>query len=254
MEVALIQAPLQWENPKANRTYFGSRINSLKGSADLIVLPEMFTTGFTMKPQNIPPEEAGHTLEWMQEYASLADAALTGSLVFKEGAEYFNRLIFMFPDGNYEYYDKRHTFTLAGEDKVYQRGKERKILHYREFTFCLQICYDLRFPVWSRNTDDYDILLYVANWPDTRISAWDTLLRARAIENMSYVLGVNRVGTDANGLTYNGHSAVYDAMGKQMTFSEKDEILRVSLDKGALNQARESLKFLQDRDSFNFEL
>ncbi len=254
MEIALIQTSLQWENPEANRIHFQKCFDSLKGSEDLIVLPEMFTTGFTMRPEKIPSQEAGLTLEWMRECASRHNAALAGSLVFREGTQYFNRLIFMFPDGNYEYYDKRHTFTLAGEDKVYNRGTERKTVRYGDFTFCMQICYDLRFPVWSRNTDDYDVLLYVANWPDTRIAAWDTLLRARAIENMSYVLGVNRIGDDPNGLAYNGHSGVYDPLGNRLAFSENDEILTVRLEKGVLTDARESLKFLQDRDTFNLEL
>lgn len=254
MEVSLIQTPLQWENPEANRTHFQNRIDSLDGAADLIVLPEMFTTGFTMNPQNIPLEEADRTLDWMRQCAISAESALAGSLVFKEGGAFFNRLVFVFPNGGYEYYDKRHTFTLAGEDKVYQRGERRKILRYKEFTFCLQICYDLRFPVWSRNTEDYDVLLYVANWPDVRVGAWDTLLKARAIENMSYAIGVNRVGADPNGLTYNGHSAVYDAMGSRLVFSEADEILSATLEKDKLLQARKSLKFLQDRDRFNIEL
>ena len=254
MEVALIQAPLKWENPSANRDYFQGRLEALKDPVELVVLPEMFTTGFTMQPQNIPPQEAGRTLEWMQKYAKKLGAALTGSLIWPEGGTYRNRMLFVFPDGTHQYYDKRHTFTLAGEDKVYQRGRERKTVHYGDFKFCLQICYDLRFPVWARNTEDYDVLLYVANWPHTRIVAWDTLLRARAIENMSYVLGVNRVGEDSNGLNYIGHSAAYDPLGEEVVFSEKEEILRLTLKKKSLITARESLKFLQDRDSFTIEL
>jgi predicted amidohydrolase len=253
MHIALIQAPLEWENPEANRIYFSRQISSLNGAADLIVLPEMFTTGFTMSPDNVPVEEVARTLQWMRKNAVAAGSALAGSIVFHEEGAYFNRLIFMFPDGRFEYYDKRHTFTLAGEDKVYNRGRERKTVQYGGLTFSLQICYDLRFPVWSRNTEDYDVLLYVANWPNTRISAWDTLLSARAIENMSYVIGVNRVGTDHNGLTYNGHSAVYDPLGTQMAFSEQEAILRVTLDKSSVDQVRRSLKFLQDRDIFTLE-
>lgn len=254
MQVALVQTTLQWEDPRANRARFSRQVDSLQGAADLIVLPEMFTTGFTMTPGNIPSAEADRTLDWMRECAVRAGAALAGSLVFREAGAYFNRMVFMFPDGTYTHYDKRHTFTLAGEGEVYERGKERKTLEYGGFKFCLQICYDLRFPVWSRNTEDYDVLLYVANWPDTRISAWDTLLKARAIENMSYVVGVNRVGSDPNGLTYNGHSAVYDALGECLAFSEKEEILRVTLDKDHLLQTRRALKFLQDRDRFSLEL
>jgi predicted amidohydrolase len=254
MQVALLQSEIRWEDPEANRAHFGRKIASLEGSADLVVLPEMFTTGFTMQPENIPAREAGHTLEWMRELAAGGNFALTGSLVYPEAGGYYNRMVFMYPDGKYAFYDKRHTFTLAGEDKVYHRGKVRKTVAYGGFSFSLQICYDLRFPVWARNTDDYDVLLYVANWPDTRVAAWDTLLRARAIENMSYVVGVNRVGSDPNGLTYTGHSAVYDALGNRLAFSDEEGILRVTLEKEGLQQARRSLKFLQDRDRFSFEL
>ncbi|MGB5189593.1 nitrilase family protein [Robiginitalea sp.] len=253
MRVALIQTSLEWEDPVANRAHFGQLINTLDGGTDLIVLPEMFTTGFTMNPEHIPSEEAHLTLEWMREIVARTGSALAGSLIFPEAGKYFNRLVFMLPDGTYEYYDKRHTFTLAGEDKVYQRGAERKTVRYMGLTFSLQICYDLRFPVWSRNTTDYDVLLFVANWPDTRIGAWDTLLKARAIENMSYVLGVNRIGSDSNGLRYQGHSGVYDALGERLVFSDKEEILYATLDKNTVDQARTTLKFLQDRDAFTLE-
>jgi len=253
MRVALIQTSLKWENPEGNRRHFSHLIHTLDGDVDLIVLPEMFTTGFTMNPGQIPVEEAERTLDWMRENANRAGSALAGSLIFQEAGQYFNRLVFMFPDGKYEYYDKRHTFTLAGEDKVYQSGNKRKTVRFMGLTFSLQICYDLRFPVWSRNTVDYDVLLYVANWPHTRISAWDTLLRARAIENMSYVLGVNRVGSDDNGLRYPGHSAVYDALGERLVFSDREEILYATLDKESVEQARTTLKFLQDRDAFTLE-
>lgn len=253
MKVALIQTSLKWESPAVNRAHFGSLIHNLDRETDLIVLPEMFTTGFTMNPEHIPFEEAGHTLKWMRENTTRTGSALAGSFIFQERGQYFNRLVFMFPDGNYEYYDKRHTFTLAGEDKVYQRGNQRKTLQYKGLTFSLQICYDLRFPVWSRNTNDYDVLIYVANWPHTRIAAWDTLLKARAIENMSYVLGVNRIGEDMNGLKYEGHSAIYDALGERLAFSKKEEILYATLDKKNLEEARTALRFLQDRDAFTLE-
>jgi predicted amidohydrolase len=225
----------------------------LDGETDLIVLPEMFTTGFTMNPGHITHGESEQTLDWMRGIANHTGAALVGSLIFQEADAYYNRLVFMFPDGKYEYYDKRHTFTLAGEDKVYQRGNQRKSVQYKGLTFSLQICYDLRFPVWSRNTGDYDVLIYVANWPHTRLAAWDTLLKARAIENMSYVLGVNRIGKDENGLQYEGHSAVYDALGERQAFSDREEILYATLDKKNLEQVRTTLKFLQDRDTFTLE-
>jgi predicted amidohydrolase len=254
METALVQSSLAWENPGKNRRYFSELLKPLAGSVDLIVLPEMFTTGFTMTPQNISAEEGPRTLEWMQEQSSRANAALTGSIAFQEEGRYYNRLFFAMPDGTYASYDKRHTFTLAGEDKVYTRGAGRLQLDFRGFRFCPLICYDLRFPVWSRNTDGYDVLLYVANWPTPRVAAWDALLRARAIENMSYVLGVNRIGSDPNSLTYSGHTAAYDSLGNRLAFSEGEDILRVSLTKSHLRETRESLRFLQDRDRFSLEL
>ncbi len=253
MEAALVQSTLTWEDPMENRKHFSRLLEPLAGTVDLIVLPEMFTTGFTMNPERIPNGEGEETLTWMLQQASLADAAVVGSTVFWEAGGYYNRLIFAKPDGTYACYDKRHTFTLAGEDKVYTRGTQRMLVDFRGFTFCPLICYDLRFPVWSRNTEAYDVLIYVANWPSPRVSAWDALLRARAIENMSYVLGVNRVGSDPNQLTYSGHTAAYDCLGKQLAYSEGEEILRVSLSKTHLRQTRDSLRFLQDRDSFSLE-
>ena len=253
MKVALIQAELIWEDPEANRKQFEHKIGGLDDHPDLIVLPEMFTTGFTMNPGHIPPEEGERTLEWMQQQADRTDAGVVGSMVFQENGQYFNRLIFMQPGGVYDSYDKRHTFTLAGEDRVYRRGTERTIIQFRDFTFCPLICYDLRFPVWSRNTEDYDVLLYVANWPSPRIGAWDTLLRARSIENMAYTLGVNRIGSDPNGLTYNGHSAGFDGMGNRLAYSDREEVLHVILSKAHLEESRNKFRFLDDRDHFTLK-
>ena len=253
METALVQSALVWEDPGENRRYFSELLKPLAKRVDLIVLPEMFTTGFTMNPQNIDPDEAPRTLEWMLEQASRANAALTGSTIYREKGRYYNRLIFASPDGTYDLYDKRHTFTLAGEDKVYTRGTKRLQVNFRGFAICPLICYDLRFPVWSRNTEGYDVLIYVANWPSPRVSAWDALLRARAIENMSYVLGVNRIGSDPNGLNYSGHTAAYDPLGNRLAFAEGEEILRVTLSKSYLKETRDSLRFLQDQDRFSLE-
>lgn len=253
MEAALLQSTLVWEDPEENLRRFSRLIRPLAGTVDLIVLPEMFTTGFTMNPQRIPPEADKRTLDWMLEQAEATRAAVVGSSITRENGQVFNRLTFAMPGGDYRVYDKRHTFTLAGEDKVYARGTERLLLEFRGFVFCPLICYDLRFPVWSRNTSGYDVLIYVANWPSPRVSAWDALLRARAIENMSYVLGVNRVGADPNDLTYSGHSAAYDSLGNRLAFSEKEEILKVTLHKTHLEQTREALRFLDDRDHFTLE-
>ena len=254
MEVALIQSTLAWEDPEANRRHFNQTILELEQDVDLIVLPEMFTSGFTMDPHHLDPGEGPRTLEWMHQQAEQANAGIVGSMVFREGESYFNRLVFMKPGGDYETYDKRHTFTLAGEDKVYQRGSEIKAISFRGFSFCPLICYDLRFPVWSRNTGGYDVLIYVANWPSPRVSAWDALLRARAIENMAYVIGVNRIGADQNGLDYSGHSSVFDCMGNRMVYSEDEGVLYVSLNQSNLEESRSKFRFLDDRDDFTLKL
>ncbi len=251
MNVALVQTALDWEDPNANRSRFDGLLDPLEGDLDLVVVPEMFTSGFTMEPGNIPTEEAEKALTWMQKKAAGLDAALAGSLVWPlNGGGYANRLVFMKPDGTYHYYDKRHTFTLAGEDQVYRRGHRKEVWEFRGFKICPQICYDLRFPVFSRNTEDYDLLLYVANWPDARVEAWDTLLKARAIENMSFVLGVNRLGADPNGLRYTGHTSAYDPLGARLAYTEDTEVLRVTLNQQDLLEARKKLRFLQDRDLF----
>lgn len=253
LKVALIQTTLFWENPQANRDAFYEKIKGMSKEVDLIVLPEMFHSGFTMTPKHMDTTEGEKTLEWMIQISRQEQKALTGSIPFYENGDYFNRLFFVEPNGTYQIYDKRHTFTLAGESKVYKGGKERLVLEYMGFRICPLICYDLRFPVWARNTEDYDVLLYVANWPKTRVFAWDTLLAARAIENMAYCIGVNRIGSDDGGYEYPGHSAVYDALGKTLVFSEEDTILYATLQKAHLEETRDKLKFLQDRDRFNLE-
>ena len=251
LNVALVQTALDWEDPVANRARFDAFLHTLQDRPDLVILPEMFTSGFTMDPGNLDPGEAENTLSWMRQKAATLNAALTGSMVWPlEEGVYANRLIFMRPDGSFQYYDKRHTFTLAGEDQVYRRGKLKEVWDFRGFRICPQICYDLRFPVFSRNTEDYDVLLYVANWPDTRVEAWDTLLKARAIENMAFTIGVNRIGEDPNGLKYTGHTAAFDPLGARLAYSEQAQILEVTMDRRVLVQAREKLRFLQDRDPF----
>ncbi|MFS4468828.1 amidohydrolase [Maribacter sp. 2210JD10-5] len=251
LKVALVQTLLHWENPMENRKMFSDRIQEISDDVDLIVLPEMFTTGFTMSPENITENEGALTISWMKEKAAQKNAAVVGSFVYNQNGTYYNRLFFVKPNGDLSFYDKKHTFTLAGEDKKYRKGTEKLIETFRGFRICPLICYDLRFPVWSRNTEDYDVLVYVANWPEVRIAAWDTLLKARAIENMSYCIGVNRVGTDINGHAYSGHSAAFDSLGKQLCFSDENQVLEVSLSLGHLQKTRSKLGFLKDRDSFN---
>ncbi len=253
LKIALLQSPLVWENPEANRIYFSEVLQDVSLDTDLIILPEMFNTGFTMNPEYVAKEEGPKTVDWMLQKALETNAAIVGSLPFFENDSYTNRLFFVEPSGKTALYDKRHTFTLAGEDKVYRAGTERLLVDYKGFKICPMVCYDLRFPVWSRNTEDYDVLIYVANWPKPRIIAWDTLLKARAIENMAYCVGVNRVGADEMGHEYIGHSAVYDALGEQFAFSEREEIVYATLSKEHITATREKLKFLEDRDSFEFK-
>lgn len=251
LRLTLVQIPLVWHDPKVNRKAVSELLRDERDNTDLIILPEMFTTGFTMTPEILADTEGPETLEWMRKEARKLNAAICGSTVFRQDGDFYNRLFFVTPEGDGISYDKRHTFTLAGEDKVYSRGKSRELITYRGFRIFPLICYDLRFPVWSRNTQGYDLLLYVANWPAARIQAWDTLLRARAIENMAYCAGVNRVGEDANGHAYPGHSAVYDSLGNQMIFGGKAGLLQASISKAALTETREKLRFLDDRDSFS---
>ncbi|MGB5821838.1 MAG: amidohydrolase [Saonia sp.] len=251
LKIALIQSPLVWENPERNRSNFSEKINGIPSDVDLIVLPEMFNTGFTMTPHNIEKEEGAKTLDWMIQRAEEKNSAIVGSIPFFKDGAYTNRLFFVKPGKRYFFYDKRHTFTLAGEDKVYKAGNEKLIVDYKGFKICPLICYDLRFPVWARNTENYDILLYVANWPKPRINAWDTLLSARAIENMAYCIGLNRVGQDGLGHEYSGHSAIYDVLGKPLVFSKEETILYASLNKEHITHTRNKLKFLEDRDHFN---
>lgn len=251
MKIALIQTSLIWENPNENRSLIQYKINAISQYVDLIVLPEMFTSGFTMNPKNVAETMQGETILWLKDVAKTKNCAITGSLVIEENGNYFNRLVFVFPNGEIQHYDKRHLFTLAGEDKVYTSGTEKLIVTYKGFKICPLICYDLRFPVFSRNVEDYDLLLYVANWPKVRINAWDTLLKARAIENMSYIIGVNRVGIDDNNLEYNGHSQVLDFLGNHMIAPyENEDIFIVELSKEKMLETRSKLAFLNDKDEF----
>lgn len=252
LKISFIQSQLHWEDPEANRTMFSDKIERIAVQTNLIILPEMFTTGFSMNARQYAEEENGVTLEWMQEIAAKKNTAITGSIMIKEQEKYFNRLYFVFPDGSFGSYNKRHAFTLAGEERVYTVGTQKLVVEYKEWKICPLICYDLRFPVWSRNTEGYDVLIYVANWPITRISAWDALLKARAIENMAYCIGVNRVGVDANNHRYNGHSAVYDVLGEKISNLEEDQEVTetITLEKEHIESMRKKLQFLNDRDNF----
>jgi omega-amidase len=249
MKIAIIQTQLFWENPSENRKHFEQKLNSISENVDIIVLPEMFTSGFTMSPELVAETMSGETIRLLKTLAEAKNCAITGSLVISENNNFYNRLVFVFPDGNVEFYDKKHLFTLAGEDKVYESGSQKKIIEFRDFKICLQICYDLRFPTFARNKEDYDVLIYVANWPKTRINAWDILLKARAVENMCYAVGVNRIGADNNNLEYIGHSQVIDYLGNNLIEPQKEEgVFITNLNKLELLETRNKLGFLKDRD------
>lgn len=251
MIIALVQTNLIWENPAENRRLIEQQIINLNELVDVIVLPEMFTTGFTMNPQSVAETMQGETISWMQKIAKENDSAITGSLVIKENENFYNRLVFVFPDGTLQHYDKRHLFSFAGEDREYTAGKDKLIVEYKGFKVCLLICYDLRFPVFSRNVENYDVLIYVANWPKTRINAWDILLKARAAENMCYVIGVNRTGFDGNRHEYVGHSQVVNYLGNyEITPTENEGLFVTLLDKEILLETRKKMAFLDDKDEF----
>jgi len=249
--IAGIQADLVWESPSENKFFFERKINKLS-KIDLIVLPEMFTTGFTMNPQKVTEQMTSETISWMQNIAHKKRAAICGSLIAKEGEKYYNRFVFVHPSGKIETYDKRHSFTLAGEDKVYTSGDKKLIVNYKGWKICPLICYDLRFPVWARNTENYDLLLYVANWPVARIGAWDTLLKARAIENMSYTIGINRIGSDGNNYKYSGNSLIVDYLGEELSSLKAFEngVVTATLTKENQDKTRKKLGFLNDKDDF----
>jgi omega-amidase len=255
MKIALIQCDLYWEDPSANRKQFESKIDKIDSAADLIVLPEMFSTGFTMNAAEMAETMEGETVVWMQHLARQRKCALTGSLIIAENGEFYNRMLFVFPTGEFQFYDKRHLFTLAGEDQFYKAGTEKVIVDYLGWKICLQVCYDLRFPVFVRNVENYDLILYVANWPKVRTNAWDILLPARAVENLSYTVGVNRIGFDAHNYAYTGHSQVVDFLGNYILEPQEGEgTFIVELDKNELLETRKKLDFLSDKDLFEINI
>lgn len=255
MKIALIQSDLCWEDSLKNRNNFESKINQTDLKADLIVLPEMFSTGFTMNALVMAEAMNGDTVLWMKSMAKQKRCALTGSVIIKENNQFYNRMLFVYPSGEIQYYDKRHLFSLAGEDQTYTSGKEKVIVEYLGWKICLQVCYDLRFPVFVRNVENYDLILYVANWPKVRTNAWDILLKARAVENLSYVIGVNRIGLDAHNYEHIGHSQAVDYLGNYILEPQEIEgIFIIDLDKNAMLETRKKLDFLSDKDFFEIKI
>jgi predicted amidohydrolase len=250
MDILLLQTNITWEAPKKNRDH-ALKLIETSPSADLIILPEMFTTGFCTSPKGVAEKANTETLDWMLKVAKDKNSAIAGSVATEDNGRYFNRFYFVKPDGSYATYDKRHLFTFAGEDKEYAAGKDRVIVEYKGVRILLQICYDLRFPVFARNKGDYDMIIYVASWPISRIEVWNTLLRARAMENVCYVAGVNRTGTDPN-CQYNGGTVLLDYIGKPIVASEfgKEEAVVGKLDMSSLVDFRKKFSALQDADEF----
>lgn len=265
LSFTLIQTNLHWEDKAANLHMLEQKIKAVPHAKQIVVLPEMFSTGFSMKPELLAEEMNGPTVAWMKRVAAEHKIVLTGSVIISQAApsghtnddkEYFNRLIWMLPNGQYAYYDKRHLFAFAGEHEHYTAGTKRLIASVNGWKINLQVCYDLRFPVWARqqtnDTPEYDVLIYVANWPERRQHAWRTLLQARAIENQCYVIGVNRVGEDGNGIYHSGNSMVIDAMGEVLYKKEHEEdIHNIVLSKEKLEEVRHKLPFLKDGDDFH---
>jgi predicted amidohydrolase len=262
MHLTIVQAALAWENPAANRAMFSQKLASLRGLTDLVVLPEMFTTGFSMNAATLAEPMDGLTVQWLRKTADDLGAALAGSFICMENGKFHNRLVFMRPSGNFDFYDKKHLFSMAGESEYYTSGKKRLTLEWRGWRICPLVCYDLRFPVWSRNSPGsfaagleplYDLLLYVANWPSRRAHHWRALLAARAIENQAFVAGVNIFGADGKGLEYAGDSAVIDFSGQALVqISGQEGLFTAELSLEDLQQYRQQLPFLQDGDVFHF--
>lgn len=255
LKVTLVQSMLHWEDATANRRMFGEKLVAVAGTTDLIVLPEMFTTGFTMRSKELAETMDGPTVTWMREHARLTGAAIYGSVIIADGGKYFNRGLFVKADGEVTSYDKRHLFRMAEEKDNYSRGTKRVIAELKGWRILLQVCYDLRFPVFSRNRKDYDAILYSACWPEVRRFPWSQLLIARAIENQCYVAGVNRVGMDGKGLHYTGDSVAIDPRGSCLDAVPPSEegVVTTSFSREALDDFRGKFPVGMDADEFELK-
>lgn len=254
LDITLVQTELDWEDPAANRARFDTRLANI-AVTDLIVLPEMFTTGFSMNSAALGEPAGGDTLDWMRGHARAHDAFICGSVMTRDGTERYNRFYLVAPDGSVDHYDKRHLFRMGEENDNYSPGRERKVMRIGDMTLLPQVCYDLRFPVFSRNDlhDDagYDLIIYVANWPAPRREHWQTLLRARAIENLSYVVGLNRIGSDERGIDYAGDSTIIDFRGDPIVaLGDEEAVVSGKIDRDALSEHREQFPAWKDADPF----
>ncbi len=257
LRVTIVQAKLVWEQPHKNIAHFTDLLNDVQsGDTDLIVLPEMFNTGFSMNATLLAEQTGGPSMKFLAHLAQEKDCAVTASLIIEEKGKFFNRMIWMLSDGTYEVYNKRHLFRLAQEETVFAAGNERVVVKYKGWRILLQVCYDLRFPVWSRNCNDYDAVLYIANWPERRSFAWRSLLTARAIENLAYVVGVNRVGKDGNEVIHSGDSAIIDAKGEYVLQCKPGEegVHTATLSMKDLLDFREVFPAGMDADKFSIHI
>ncbi len=262
LRVSIVQGATRWHDPAGNREYYAELLAPLHGTTDLVVLPETFTSGFSNDAIGNAEGMDGATVAWIREQAKKLDAAVTGSVQLRTDEGVFNRMLFATPDGQLQHYDKRHLFSFAREHERYAAGKQRVVVEWKDWRILLQVCYDLRFPVFSRNVidpqrdglPDYDLALYVANWPSARAYPWKTLLRARAMENLCYVVGVNRVGTDGNGLHYSGDSAVIDFLGHPLSEATDEEVVTTTtLQVAPLIEHRAKFPALLDGDAFELK-
>ncbi len=254
LKVTIIQSDLFWESPEKNLNAFSEKIDTIDESTDLIVLPEMFTTAFTMNAQKLAETDKGRALEWMISKAKDKHADLIGSLIIKEEESYFNRLYWVKSDGKIEFYDKRHLFRMAGEHKIYSAGKNKLISTIKGWRILPLVCYDLRFPVWSRGQNDFDMIIYIANWPGRRSSHWRLLLKARAVENQAYVIGVNRIGSDGLAIKYRGDSAIIDPLGNIIKQGAHKEFIHTeTLSFKKLDEYRNKFPVWKDSDTFKIE-
>ena len=252
LRVAVFQFDLAWENPEVNRTKIDEWLQKANRKMDVVFLPEMFTTGFSMNATELAEPMDGETITWMKAKCAEHQLALCGSLIIKENGQFFNRLVFVKPSGEIQHYDKRHLFTMADEESHFQPGMERLIVNYNGWRICPLICYDLRFPVWARNRNEYDILVYSANWPESRTEVWNTLLKARAIENQSYVVGANRVGVDGSNILYSGNSQLIDPKGSVLSAiaDHHKGIVYAGFSYSELMEYRKKFPVLDDADQF----
>ena len=254
LKIYWLQYDIIWHQVDKNLEQILDLIRKIPKGADIVFLPETFTTGFSNDAHHLAEKMDGLVLTSLSALSAHQNIAIAGSLLVKDHGKFFNRFVFIHPTGQIDTYDKRHLFTLAGENQAFDAGKNKKIIEFNGWRICPMICYDLRFPVWCRNDLNYDLLTFVANWPKPRVAAWDTLLQARAIENQSYVLGVNRVGRDENGLEYVGHSGFYDYAGKCLQMSDdSDGLFTMTISHTPLVEFRRKLDFLADRDSFSVQ-